>query len=424
MIIRRKKGIAIIGNGCAAAECIKKLREKGYSGEIHLFSDNDRPIANPMLTTYFVSGKIDWEGLFPYGKGDEFYHNYQVITHFGSPVVNLDAHNRIIKNKDGFEFSYDQCLIATGASPFLPSIPGIHSNKVFVMRTVDDAVRLKKALQNRPHKALVVGASMAGIKVVEAFHMVGVKVILADLADHIFPLAAHPDCAHIIEKRLLEKGIDLKFGAAITAIEETSGGLKAYFAGNIEPVEADLLVMCIGVRANTGFLDRKQVEIKQGVLVDQQMRTNVPGLFAAGDVAQGRNLLSNEGQIMGLWANARYQGRTAGANMAGVPEFFPGNIPHNITHFLGMDFIGIGDVKQFTRMEKKYDGKRFIQLFWQGDILTGANFLDDYQSSGIIKNQILKNLQVSYKTSQSSLPFIQNLLIRNIFEEVEKCERA
>ena len=256
----------------------------------------------------------------------------------------------------------------------MPPIQGISSDRIYTMRTVEDAVRLKEAMARKPRKALVIGASMVGIKLVELFYQAGMEVCLADLARHIFPMAAHPECAGVIEERLIRKGIHLRFGAGIEKVEETAGGVRAYFKDSPQSEEADLLVMCIGVRANTGWLDRKQVAVDRGILVDNHMRTNVPGLYAAGDVAQGENLLSGRPEIIGLWGNARSQGRTAGRNMAGGNEVFCGNIPHNMTHFLGMDFVGIGDVNNPDRMEKKYDGKRYIQLFWKEGLLTGANF--------------------------------------------------
>jgi len=180
------------------------------------------------------------------------------------------------------------------------------------------------------------------------------------------------------------------------------------------------MVMCIGVCANTGFINRKQVEVKQGIPVDEYMKTNMPGLFAAGDVSQGKNLLTGSQQVIGLWANARYQGRAAGKNMAGIREAFSGNIPHNITHFLGMDFVGIGDVCEYDRMEMKQDGKRFLQVFWKGKLLTGANLVDTYAEAGVIKNALVKGLLQSKSGLCSSLPVIQNLIIRKTLAEVEK----
>ena len=416
----RDKIMVIVGNGCAGAECIKVLRESGYKEKIHLLTDSKWSISNPMLTTYYVAGKIGFEGLFPYGASQEFYLKYGVDVYTESPVVALDAEQKVVYAKSGLEFKYDECLIATGATPVLPSIEGIGSDRIYTMRTVGDAIRLKEAMTKMPKKALVIGASMVGIKVMELFYKAGVEVCLADLAQHIFPLSAHPECARIVEERLDQKGIKLRFGAGIEKVEETNRGVRAYFNGSTESEEADLLVMCIGVKANTGFIDRKRVAVDRGILVDGYMRTSMPGLYAAGDVAQGKNLLSGESETIGLWNNARYQGRTAGRNMAGKNEFFPGNIPHNITHFMGMDFVGIGNVNDHDRVEKKYDGRRYIQLFWKDGLLTGANFLDSYTESGVIKHALIKGLRHNGSALSDSLPVIQNQVIKNILLEVQR----
>jgi len=414
------KSVVIVGNGCAGAECVKALRESGYREKIHLLTDSRWPISNPMLTTYYVAGKIGFEGLFPYGAGQGFYLKHGVDVYPGSPVVALNAEEKVVCAKSGLEIKYDQCLMATGATPVLPPIEGIGLDRIYSLRTVEDAIRLKEAMTKAPKKALVIGASMVGIKVMELFYKAEVEVCLADLAQHIFPLAAHPECARVIEERLVRRGIKLRFGAGIERVEETSRGIKAYFEGSPESEEADLLVMCIGVRANTGFIDRKRVAVDRGILVDGYMRTSTPGLYAAGDVAQGENLLSGGSEMIGLWNNARYQGRTAGRNMAGGNELFPGNIPHNITHFMGMDFVGIGDVEAHDRTEKKYDGKKYIQLFWKDGFLTGANFLDSYTESGIIKNALMKGLRQNGPIRSEFMPLIQNQLIKNILQEVEK----
>jgi NADPH-dependent 2,4-dienoyl-CoA reductase/sulfur reductase-like enzyme len=416
----RDKSMVIVGNGCAGAECIKALRESGYNEKIHLLTDSRWPVSNPMLTTYYVAGKIGLEGLFPYGASQEFYLKYGVDVYTESPVVALDAEQKVVCAKSGLELKYDKCLIATGATPVLPPIEGIGSDRIYTMRTVGDAIRLREALTKTPKKALVIGASMVGIKVMELFYKAGVEVCLADLARHIFPLAAHPDCARIIEERLVQEGIKLRFGAGIERVEETACGVRAYFKDSAESEEADLLVMCIGVQPNTSFVDRKQVAVDRGILVDERMRTSMPGLYAAGDVAQGKNLLSRGSEMIGLWNNARYQGRTAGRNMAGGNELFPGNIPHNITHFMGMDFVGIGDVEAHDRTEKKYDGKRYIQLFWKDGFLNGANFVDSYTESGVIKNALIKGLRQKGPILSGFLPVIQNQLIKNILLEVER----
>ena len=409
----------ILGNGCAGAECLKALRESGYEGPVHVFSDSQWPIYNPTLTTYYLAGKIGFDGLFPYGGS--FHRLYAAELHAGSPIVALDTQAKLVANQAGLEVKYDRCLIATGASPFIPPVEGGGLGRVYTMRTVEDAIRLREALAAKPRRAIVVGASLVGLKMVELFEMMGMEVCLADLAEHVFPLAAHAECAALIEGRLAQKGIKFRLGAAIAKVEETRDAVRAYFQGSFAAEEADLLIMCIGVRANTSFVDRKQVESRQGILVDEHMQTSVAGVYAAGDVAQGWNLLSGEQQIIGLWANARYQGRTAGRNMAGLTEEFAGNIPHCISHFMNMDFVSIGSVENYDRAERWSDGLKFVQVFWKDGLLVGANFLDACTETGVIKNVLTKRLVQGRLASTSRLPIrvADNLFVERTLREVE-----
>ncbi len=382
------KAVAIIGNGCAAAECIRALRQRDWQGQIRLFADNAEPVANPMLTTYYASGRIDYGMMFPYG--DDFYEKNRVEFHPDEPVLRLEAVGRRIHTAlDVYDF--DCCLIASGASAVLPPLPGVDLPGVLTVRTVKDAQRLKEASGAR--RVLVVGASMVGIKVVEMFHRLGAHVVLADMAPYIFPLAASEACAHRIEERLRERGIDLRFSARLLRLEQAvQGGLLAFFEGGEEPVAADCVAMCAGVRPNLDFVSREEIDVARGVLVSEHMCTNVPGIYAAGDVAQGRNVLSGEKQIIGLLASARAQGRAAGAHMLGLRDRqYEGGLPHNITHFMGMDFVGVGDVLNAHRTECRERDGRFVQLFFRDEKLCGYNALDQYTNSGVIKNSLLRS---------------------------------
>jgi len=381
----------IVGNGAAAIEAIKALRENGYRNEIHVISDSTYPAYNPMLTTYLVAGRIPLDNCFPFGRFD-FYRKYDVRIHLGQLVTALNAERQIVETKNGKTLSYSQCLIASGASPIIPPARGISSRNVHVLRTVEDAIQLREALARRPGKALVVGASMVGIKVVDLLHRAGVEVCLADMAEHVFPQMAHPDCAGIVEGLLLDRGVRLRMGAGIEAIEETDAGLRAYFRDRGEPEPADLAVICVGVRPNVEFLDRSQVEIDQGIVVNEKMETSAPGLYAAGDVAQGTNLLTGRKQVIGLWSNARYQGRTAGRNMAGVADHCPGSIPQNISRFLDIVFVGIGDMTLGTREERYREGERYRHLVWDGQRLVGVNLLNDFLDAGVVKHALVKGL--------------------------------
>lgn len=381
--------ICILGNGCAAVEACRGLRESGFRGGVDVFAAGNLPVYNPMLTSYYAAGKIGYPLLFPYGDSNAVFEKYEAALHPDSPVTTLSAAKRTI-TAGGREIPFGKCCIATGAAPVVPPIPGARAPGVFTMRTVEDAVAVKEAMTRGPKKALVVGASMVGIKLVELFWKAGLEVTLADMADRIFPLAAHPDCSRVIEDRLKEMGVRLRFSAALEGIDETADGLSARFKGADAPLDVEIIVLAIGVRANLGFVDRGEIDVGQGVLVDEYMESNVPGIYAAGDCAQGKNILTGEKQIIGLWANARNQGFAAGCNMAGANRRLDGEILHNITHFMGMDFVGLGDVGDANPHTTTNEKGLFKQVFYKDGQICGANFIDFYENAGVFKNVLVK----------------------------------
>ena len=381
---------AIIGFGTAGYHAAQAIRERDKAGGIVVYSDTGLAPYNPMLTTYYIFGKLPRSGLFPFGPLEGIADRLGLAFRH-ERVVKVRARDLTVETEGGAE-RFDKILIATGATAFAPPVKGLARSDAFLMRTVDDAQRLKDRLDWGDVKsAVVVGASMAGIKVVEVLEKYGVQVCLADLAPHIFPLAAYPEVSAAIERRVARRGIDLRFGATIDHMEVREGKNTAVMTdGAVVP--ADLVSLCIGTRAATQVV-QGEVEVDRGILIDERMETSVPGVYAAGDCAQGANLESGERQIIGLWANANRQGAAAGANMAGGEARFEGNILHNITHFMGMDFIGFGDNRiQGELLEQgSLDGDGlYVRAVIAGGKVAGANILDSCRISGILKNYMLR----------------------------------
>lgn len=379
----------IVGFGTAGYHAAQAIRERDQAGEIHVYGDTGLAPYNPMLTTYYIFGKLPQSGLFPFGPLDEMADRLG-LTYHRERVKKVRAQGLLVEAETGTE-GYDKILIATGATAFAPPVKGLSAADTYLMRTVDDAQRLKDRLDRGDvRSAVVVGASMAGIKVVEVLEKYGVHTCLADLAKNIFPLAAYPEVSAAIEKRVARRGIDLRFGATIDHMELWEGQKVAVMTDGAA-VPADIVALCIGTRAATQVV-QGEVDIDRGILVNERMETSVPGIFAAGDCSQGVNLESGEKQIIGLWANANRQGAAAGANMAGGTARFEGNILHNITHFMDMDFIGFGDNR--IRGELLEQGTLEEGLYVRAVIadgrIAGANILDSYRISGIIKNYMLR----------------------------------
>ena len=381
---------AIIGFGTAGYHAAQAIRERDKAGEIVVYGDTGLAPYNPMLTTYYIFGKLPRSGLFPFGPLEAIADRLGLAFRH-ERVVKVRARDLTVETEGGVE-RFDKILIATGATAFAPPVKGLAEEDSFLMRTVDDAQRLKDRLDRGDVKsAVVVGASMAGIKVVEVLEKYGVQVCLADLAPHIFPLAAYPEVSAAIERRVARRGIDLRFGATIDHMEVREGKNMAVMTDGAQ-VPADLVSLCIGTRAATQVV-QGEVEIDRGILIDESMETSAPGVYAAGDCAQGANLESGERQIIGLWANANRQGAAAGANMAGGAARFEGNILHNITQFMDMDFIGFGDNRiQGELLEQGCpDGDGlYVRAVVAGGKVAGANILDSCRISGILKNYMLR----------------------------------
>ena len=387
---------AIIGFGGAGYHALRAIREADKDGTIHIYSEHGDPPYNPMLTTYYASNRLCYEGMFPFGDLDTIAAAYRAQIFSNTKVTALDAETRTLTLADGTARSYDRILLATGARSFTPPIPIECPEAVVSMRTLDDARLLHQILEERElRQAVVIGASMAGIKVAEVLHNNGVHVILADMAPYLFPLAAYPETAARIEQQLTSDGVDLRFQAGLSAVRKGSDMAATVEFADGSTISADLVALCIGTRAATELAVQAGIQVNRGIVVKDTMETSAPGIYAAGDCCEGCNLQSGQSLIIGLWANAAYQGHTAGSNMAGCPSTFQGNILHNITHFFHMDFIGFGDNRikgeniSFENPEKGL----WIQGVLQDGKLAGINILGNYRISGILKHHILEVIQ-------------------------------
>ena len=387
---------AIIGFGCAGYHALTAIRETDKDGIIDIYSEHPDPPYNPMLTTYYAAGRLNGEGLFPFGDLKSIAGTYHANIFSGTRVAALDSAGRTVTLEDGTRKSYDKILLATGARSFTPPVPNECPDAVISMRTLDDARDLHQILEERKlRRAVVIGASMAGIKVVEVLHNNGIHTVLADMAPHIFPLAAYPETAERIEEHLEKAGVKLKFKSGLSAIRRGTDMAACVEFSDGSTVSADLVALCIGTRAATELAAQAGIQVNRGIVVNPAMETSAPGIYAAGDCCEGRDLQSGQNLIIGLWANAAYQGHTAGANMAGCPSAFQGNILHNITHFFDLDFIGFGDNRitgETVTFENKAKGL-WVQGVLKDGRLAGINILGSYRVSGILKNHILGVIQ-------------------------------
>ena len=391
--------VAIIGYGTAGVNAAIGLRTAGYTGIIRVFSDTDIPPYSPILTSYYAGGEKAYEECFPWSA--EELAELDLAVEAGARVEELDPHAHLITTSRG-SFSYAKCVIASGSTPGTWGFPGVEGDEAYlplVLRTLDDAERLKTALEDPACKrVLVSGASMVALKTVEACLNRGVRVTLVGVNPHVLDFNALPPIAERFEKGLREKGVELKLGQKIESVKRTDAGLEVTFSSGDVGV-FDQISVSHGMRSNLDFVKPGSLEIDRALVVDEFMRTSDADVYAAGDVAQATELISGKKAIVGIWKNAAVQGACAGraiaAEMAGGEPArecaLAGSIATNTIAVNGTLFISAGtmEVTPERRVDLREDDDMSVLCIYEPapdgeERLVGFNLCCDRDEPGSV----------------------------------------
>jgi len=355
------KPVVVLGFGAAGMSAVAALREAGYKGGITVVTDTDSMPYSPVLTSYYAAGRIDRDQCFIWGDANPASMADEVRVRSKVVAMNAEAHE--VTLDDGCRVGYSKLVVATGAHPVVRGFPRTDGYSPFVLRTMEDAERLRQALSSPCcKKVLVSGTSMVGLKALEACLDRGIQVTLLGRSPHIMRSSAHPLAAARFEELLTERGVTLRLSQTVKAAEHdgSSGGLRVAFPigssrnaaglGSAEETERfDEVVLAQGVKPNLDFMGDERA-LDQGLLVDGFMRTSLPDVYAAGDVAAALDVSTGERRIIGLWQNAVQQGRCAGRaiadELAGRPPRrpFPGSLPCNTIHVRDILFASVGSL--------------------------------------------------------------------------------
>lgn len=251
----------------------------------------------------------------------------KVLTETEAVAVHPDNHTVEAKDLNTGEISsynYDKLVISTGASPFVPDIPGLELKNVFVMRTPDDAINLRAAVEAGGIKrAVVAGGGFIGLEVAENLAAKGVRVSVIDFAPHVLPNFLDPELSAFVEDKMGEAGINPMTGVSLEGVIGTDKVEKVQTSKRA--VKADALVLAIGIRPNTAFLEGTGIDmVKSTILTDDHMRTNVADIYAAGDCAMVHNRQTGKAAWSPMGSTANIAGRVLAKNLAGADISYPG----------------------------------------------------------------------------------------------------
>ena len=377
------KKYVIIGNGTAAVGCIEGLRSVDKDGEITVISEEKHAVYSRPLISYYLEGKTDLERM-KY-RGDSFYDDNKCKVIYGKRAVSLGEGKKQVELDDGSRLDYDELCVATGSRPFVPPFEGLDSvqNK-FNFMTLDDTLALEAKL-TKDARVLIVGAGLIGLKCAEGILDRVKDITVCDLAERVLSSILDAECAAVVQKHLETKGMKFMLGDTAVRFEKNQAYMKS---GAVVPF--DILVLAVGVRANTELVKAANGNVNRGIVVNDKMQTSIPSVYAAGDCAEGFDSSIGANRVLAILPNAYMQGHTAGVNMAGGDAAFDNAIPMNSIGFFGLHMMTAG-AYDGEMIEEKTDGgmKRF---FVKDGRLSGFILIGETERAGIYTSLIREKI--------------------------------
>lgn len=393
----RDKIHVIIGNSAAGLSAIKALRKMDHSCPIVLISAEKCNAYSPVLTTYYISGQIKRSDMFL--VNDDFYKVSNVQTLFGRMVVDIDSAKRLVYLNDRSRLTYDDLLIATGASPSpLEHVDSDALEYVATLRTIVDADKIEKATE-KAREMVFIGAGLVSLQAINAILGKGIRITLVVGSYQILSQQMDHEFAAIIQEKLEAQGVSILFGRKVDRVCRKGDHVNVLTNFN-EVLPADLVVVGKGVKPNLNMVKSTDIKIRDGIVVDEKMRTNLEDIFAAGDVAEGKNTITGKREVIATWSNACAQGEIAGMNMAGYTAKREGQFRENVTTIVGTPAVSIGlskpeeeKFKELSYVDKKEGVYR--KIFIDGPNVVGALLLGRIEDAGVIRHCIAHRIDIS-----------------------------
>jgi NADPH-dependent 2,4-dienoyl-CoA reductase/sulfur reductase-like enzyme len=365
----------IVGASLAGAKAAETLREEGFGGAVVLIgAEEEHPYERPPLSKGYLLGKDDRESIFPLADG--WYAEHDVDLRRGVTVTSIDRAAHRVTLEDGQFVPYDRLLITTGASPRRLNIPGADLDGVRYLRTVGDSERLAAALRGGG-QVVIAGAGWIGLETAAAAREYGCEVTVVEPESGALQRALGPELGEVFTNLHRSHGVTFRFGEGLSEVTGSGGAVTGAVTSSDAELPADTVIIAVGVLPNVGLAAGARLDVDNGIVVDEALRTSDPDIFAAGDVANALNTQLGRRIRVEHWGNALAGGPLAARSMLGqdvtydwVPYFFSDQ------YDLGMETAGLPDPGTYDEVIYRgdKDSLEFIS-FWLADrvVVAGMN---------------------------------------------------
>jgi len=386
----------IIGNSAAALSAIHAIRQTDAAAAITVIAAEACFAYSPVLLTYYMAGRISRRQVFL--TDDDYYRRCHVDLKRGVRATAIDVRRQVVTLAGGEKLDYDRLLIATGSSAKALGAPGDDLSGVFAIKTIADADRILKYTADR-NRIAIVGGGLIGLQAADALAGSGRDIHLLIGSERPLSQNVDGDCSRFLTDIIEKSGMAVRFQTRVERIERAGGRLQLCLNDG-KTMKVDAAIVGKGVKPNTQLAQEAGIAVDWGIVIDDRMQTSAPHVYAAGDVAQGRNKATGERQVVATWVNACVQGKTAGINMGDGDASCTG-LNGNVCGILGNAVASVGITRPDPARHRwqSYaapDGRCYRNIiFNQNDEIAGAVLMGDVADIGLIRNMVQNQVQVS-----------------------------
>ena len=400
--------VFIIGNSAAALSAIENFRKFDKSSEINVITKEGGVAYSRVLLPYVLRKKLKHSDLF---IRSEAYYKEMNVNLIDGEVSELITGSKIIKLSNGTEYQYDKLLIATGSNAVNPPIEGINDEGIHHLWTKTDVEALIEKC-GAGKKIVVIGSGFVSLQGAFAAATLGMDVTVVELMNRIMPNVLDDKGAGILMDKIADYKVKVMTSTVTKKIVKLEDNSYDIYLDGGEILHADVIIVGTGVRPNVQFINRDEVTIDRGIVVNEYMETNAPDVYSAGDVAQGPTAFG-EVMIHALWPTAVEMGKYAGINMAGVKLAYEGSLNMNVTQMYGVTVASMG---KFTDAEvetsftfPEESGCGYLKVCFKGDCAIGACLVgssDSVKLFGKLRPLIRKKIVVPHDATKLEM-FLQ-----------------
>jgi 3-phenylpropionate/trans-cinnamate dioxygenase ferredoxin reductase subunit len=380
----------VVGAGLAAAKAVEELRASGFEGDVVVYGDEHHlPYERPPLSKGYLLGNDDLESAFVHDP--DWYDENDVDLRLGQEVTAIDTAAHLVRTRDGQQ-AYARLLLATGSSPRHLRVADESGAPVAYLRTNEDSQRLKEAFTDGA-RVVVVGGGWIGLETTAAAREAGASVTVLESLELPLLRVLGPEVAQVFADLHTEHGVDLRTGVEVSGVEKSPSTGSGQAAGAVvrlgdgSSIEADLVVVGIGVTPNVALAEAAGLATDNGVLVDERLASSDPDVFAAGDVANAQHPVLGRRIRVEHWDTAIEQGKAAAHGMLGHDPSYD-RLPYFFTdqYDLGMEYVGSVGPEGYDEVVVRGDtsaaGGRTFTAFWlSGGQVLAAMHVNDWDAA-------------------------------------------